>query len=187
MEKGFRNACEVNDKFGMGVAQGGYASVMHTAGYGNSTVAHAQEGIKIFEEAEISFGNDIAWLELGGGYYLCREYEKAIVTGEKALKLAKEVGVPFMVSWCYCFLAFALRATGNLGRARECAEEALRISQESNGKAAEGMARVLLGSMVEEMTPAIIEEAERQIRQGISIWEDYKIKTMEPCRVSSSR
>ncbi len=111
-----------------------YASVTHTAGYGNSTIAHAQEAIKILEEAEISFGLDIAWLQLGGGYYLCGEYEKAIVTGEKALKLAKEVGMPFMVSWCYCFLAFALRATGNLGRARECAEEALRISQEMQWK-----------------------------------------------------
>ena len=69
-----------------------------------------------------------------------------------------------------------LWATGDLRRARECAEEALRISQECNGKACEGMARVLLGCMVEEMTPAIIEEAQRQIRHGISILEDSKIK-----------
>ena len=69
-----------------------------------------------------------------------------------------------------------LRATGDLGRARECAEEALRISQECNGKPCEGMARVLLGCMVEEKTPAIIEEAEHQIRHGISILEDRKLK-----------
>ena len=180
LEKGFRNACEVNDKFWMGVTQGMYASATHTAGYGNSTIAHAQEGIKILEEAEISFGLEVAWLELGGGYYLCGEYEKAIVSGEKALKLAKEVGVPLMIAWCYCFLAFALRAAGNLRRARECAEEALRISQECKAKAPEGVARVLLGSMVEEMTPAIIEEAEHQIRHGISIWEELKLKLWSP-------
>ena len=34
--------------------------------------------------------------ELGGGYYLCGENEKAIETGEKALKLAKENGMPFI-------------------------------------------------------------------------------------------
>ena len=124
---------------------------------------------------------------LGGGYYLRGEYEKAIDAGEKALKLAKEFGLPFIVSWSYWFLAMTLRAAGDLRRARECAEEALRISQECNGKACEGMARVLLGCMVEEMTPAIIEEAQHQIRHGISILEGPQIKTIERCRVSSSR
>ncbi len=42
------------------------------------------------------------------------------------------------------------------------------------------MARVLLGCMVEEMTPAIIEDAERQIRHGISILEDKKLKLWSP-------
>ena len=65
-------------------------------------------------------------------------YDKAIETGEKALKLAKENGMPFMISWCYWFLAMNLRAAGDLRRAREYAEEALRISQECNEKAVEG-------------------------------------------------
>jgi tetratricopeptide (TPR) repeat protein len=180
LEKGFRNACEVNDKFLMGCAQGIYASATHTAGYGDITIAYAQEAIKILEEAEISFGHDLAWLELGGGYYLSGEYEKAIDAGEKSLNLTKEAGAPYLMAWCYCFLAFALRATGNLGRARECAEEALKISQECNGKPPEGMAWVLLGCMVEEMTPDIIEEAEQQIRHGISIWEELKLKLWSP-------
>jgi tetratricopeptide (TPR) repeat protein len=69
-----------------------------------------------------------------------------------------------------------LRAIGDLGRARECAEEALRISQECNGKVPEGLAQLLLGCMVEGAAPAIIEEAQRQIRHGISILEDCKLK-----------
>ena len=143
-----------------------------------STIAHAQEAIKIYEEAEISVALDVAWFMLGGGYYLRGEYEKAIDAGEKGLKLAKEFGMPFMVSWSYWFLAMTLRAAGDLRRARECAEEALRISQECNAKACEGVARVLLGCMVEEMTPAIIEEAQHQIRHGISILEDCKLKPL---------
>ena len=69
-----------------------------------------------------------------------------------------------------------LRAIGDLGRARECAEEALRISRGCNSKSLEGMSRVLLGCMVVEMTPAIIEKAQNQVREGISILEDYKLK-----------
>jgi tetratricopeptide (TPR) repeat protein len=70
-----------------------------------------------------------------------------------------------------------LRAAGDLRRARECAEESLRISQECNAKSCEGISRVLLGCMVEEITPAIIEEAQRQVKNGISILEDCKIKS----------
>ena len=42
------------------------------------------------------------------------------------------------------------------------------------------MALVLLGCLVEEMTPATMEEAQCQIRQGISILEDRKLKLWSP-------
>jgi tetratricopeptide (TPR) repeat protein len=115
---------------------------------------------------------------LGAGYYLCGEYEKAIGPGEKGLKLAKELCQPYFVSWSYWFLAMSFRAAGDLRRARECAEEALRISKECSSKYIEGLARILLGCMVEGMTPAIIEEAQHQIRQGISIVEGLKLKPL---------
>jgi tetratricopeptide (TPR) repeat protein len=175
-EKGFRNVCEINDKYVMGFTQMMHSNILYFAGYGDSTITHAQESIKIYEEAEISLGLDCAWYALGGGYCLRGEYEKAMDAGEKSLKLAKEMGLPFMVSGSYWFLAMTLRAMGDLGRARECAEEALRISRGCNSKSLEGMSRVLLGCMVVEMTPAIIEKAQNQVREGISILEDYKLK-----------
>jgi tetratricopeptide (TPR) repeat protein len=178
LEKGFRNACEVNDKYVMGLTQMIHSTITYWAGYGDSTIAHAQEAIKILEEAEISLGLDIVWTMLAAGYYLNGEYDKAIDPGEKGLKLAKDMGVPFFLSWIYWHLAMILRATGDLRRARECAGEALSISQECNGKSCEGVARVLLGCMVEGMTSAIIEEAQHQIRQGISILEDCKLKPL---------
>jgi tetratricopeptide (TPR) repeat protein len=178
VEKGFRNAYEVNDKYEMGFTQLFHSIVTYFAGYGDSTIAHAQEAIKIDEAAEISLGLDVAWYMLEGGYYLRGEYEKAIDAGEKSLNLAKEFGSPFMVSGSYWMLAMTLRATGDLGRAREYAEEALRISQECNAKNFEGLARVLLGCMVEETTPAIIEKAQHQIKHGISILEELKLKAI---------
>ncbi len=176
LEKGFRTACEINDRFSMGLTKMMYSTVMFWAGYGNKTITHAQEAIKIYDEAEISITFEGAWFVLGAGYYLRGEYEKAIDAGDKALKLAKEFGLPFMVSWSYLNLAMTHRAAGDLRRARKCAEEALRISQECNAKACEGLARALLGLMMKEMTPAIIEEAHNQIRHGISILEELKLK-----------
>jgi len=176
IEKGFQNACAVNDKFDMGFTQMMLSIVTYFAGYGDSTIAHAQEAIKSFEEADVSIGLDVAWFMLGAGYYLREEYDKAIDAGEKGCKLAKEFGLPFMVSWSNIMLAMTPMVLGNLERARELAEEGLRIAQECNAKSSEGWARVLLGSMVEGMTPEIIEEAEQKIRQGISILEGLKLK-----------
>lgn len=176
LEKGFLNACEVNDKFNMGWTKCMHSTVPYLVGDGDKTIALAQEAIKIFEEAEISITLDAAWLMLGGGHYLRGEYDKAIDAGEKSLRLAKEFGVPFFVSWSYWFLAMTLRAIGNLGFAREYTGEALRISQKCNSKGCEGMAHVLLGCMVEETIPATIEEAQQQIRHGISILEEIKSK-----------
>jgi tetratricopeptide (TPR) repeat protein len=178
LEKGFQNACEVNDKYVMGLTQLFQSVVTYSAGYGDSTIAYAQEALKLYEEAEIFMARETVWQMLDGGYYLRGEYDRAIVAGEKSLKLAKEFGLPFIVSWSYWFLAMALRAAVDLRRARECAEEALRISQGCNSKHCEGMARILLGCMVEEMTPVIIEEAQHQIRHGISIVEGLKLKPL---------
>jgi tetratricopeptide (TPR) repeat protein len=178
IEKGFRNACAINDKFEMGFTQVIHSTLTLWAGDGDNTITHAQKAIKTLEEAEISANLESAWFMLGGGYYLRGEYDKAIDPAEKGLKLAKESGLPFNVSWCYSNLAMIFRAAGDLRRARECAEEALRISQECNSKGCEGMARILLGCMVEEMTPAIIEEAQHQIRHGISILEGLKLRLL---------
>jgi tetratricopeptide (TPR) repeat protein len=160
----------------MGFAQVMHLAVTYFAGYGDSTIAHAQEAIKTLDEAEISLTLDVALFMLGAGYYLRGEYDKAIDSAEKGLKLAKELGQPYTVSCSYWFLAMSFRSAGDLIRARGCAEEALRISQECSAKSIEGIARILLGCMVEEMTPAIIEEAQHQIRHGISILEGLKLK-----------
>jgi tetratricopeptide (TPR) repeat protein len=177
LEKGFRNAYEVNDKSFMGPTKMTFCAITYWAGYGEDTIAYAQEAIKIYGETESSFGLDSAWFHLEGGYYIRGEYEKAIDAGEKSLSLAKEFGMPMLVSWSNIFHAMTLWAVGDLKRAREYAEEALRIAQECGAKPCEGMARIHLGYMLEDMTPAIIEKAQRQIRHGISIFEELKLKT----------
>jgi tetratricopeptide (TPR) repeat protein len=179
IEKGFRIACEANDKYEMGQTQNWLSMLTYFAGYGDSTIMHSQKAIKIFEEAGISIGLD-AWFVTGGGYYLCGEYDKAIDAGEKGLTFAKELGLPFVAAG-YIVLAMTLWDAGDLRRARECAEEGLRIAQECKTKLYEGMALIILGHMVEEMTPAIIEEAERKIRQGISIAEGLESKVLSAC------
>lgn len=67
-------------------------------------------------------------------------------------------------------------ALGDLKSARDCAEEALKLSQEFNEKQYQGFAWMTLGSIVGKADPAQIDVAEGHIRQGISILEELKAK-----------
>jgi len=173
LDKGFRNACDVNDKFNMGYIRMFHSTLMYWAGYGDATIRYAKEAIKILEEAEISLLLDIAWSMLGAGFFLREETDKAIEYGEKGLSLAKEIGLPFMLSWSYWFIAMTLLRTENLKRARECAAEALRISRECHAKAVEGLSLILMGYSAQIDHPATVQEAERRISHGILILEDH--------------
>jgi len=178
IEKGFRVACEVNDKWGMAFARVLTSSVMDAAGYVKRMIMHAREAIRICEEAELSVLLDSGYMTLGKGHYYCGENDKAIEVGEKALRLSKESGTPYpyVRAWCYLNLAGAFESDGDRERAREYAKEALGVSQESSNKGAEGLACILLGCLTEEMTLAAIEKALNQIRHGISILEDYELE-----------
>ncbi|HNY15204.1 MAG TPA: AAA family ATPase, partial [Bacteroidales bacterium] len=178
LKNGFLNACEVNDKWMMGFTRMIHGVLLFWAGYGEDVIVHAQEAIKIYKEAEIAIALDIAWQAIEVGYYLCGDYEKAIDAGEKSLKFARESGMPYTLAWCYTSLAMTLRAAGDLKRAREYAGEGLKISQECKCKSCEGFALVHLGCMADEMTPAIIDEAQNQIRSGIAIIEGLKLNSM---------
>ena len=96
LEKGLRNACAVNDKLSMATAHMFHSNVAYLAGYGDDTITHAQEAIKICEEAEITTGLEVAWFLLGAGYYLCGDYGKAVDAGEKSSNLPKSVASPIM-------------------------------------------------------------------------------------------
>jgi tetratricopeptide (TPR) repeat protein len=76
----------------------------------------------------------------------------------------------------YFYLAAIHSAGGDLQSGRECAEEALRLSQEFNGKAMEGLAWMALGSIEWKADPTHIDVAEADIRKGSSILEEQKLR-----------
>ena len=177
LEKGLRNAWEINDRFITGWVELSYSILSYFEGDGDSVVDHAQKSIKCFEDsgAEVQVG--ITWSFLGAGYYLRGEYDKAIDPAEKGLKLAIESGLPFTVSWCYSNLAMIFRAAGDLKHARECAERSIKLAQEHKIKNCEGVAWMLLGSIKGKMDPARIDEAQQHIGHGISIVEELRQKS----------
>jgi len=178
LDKGFKNALEVNDKYTKGWVQLNFAGFSYFKGDGDNTIDHAQKAIKVVEETGVEIWLGFIRSLLGGGYYLLGEYETARDHAEKGLELQKERGISVFLPSIYSVLALIHLALGDLKSAKDCAEEALRLSQEFNAKAIEGCACMTLGSIVGKADPAHIDVAERDIRQGISILEELKAKGM---------
>jgi len=155
----------------------GWVEINHTAlsfweGDGDSTVDHARKAIKCIEEAGFEFIVGFAWMMLGAGYYLQGEYEIAREHVDKGFRIQEKIDLPFQKAWGSWFLATILCAVGDPMRARECAEKSLTLAQEHKIKNVEGIVWMLFGSIKGKKNPAYIDEAQHQIRKGITIVEE---------------
>ena len=178
LEKGLHPAWEINDRYATGWVEICHSALSGWEGDGDSAVDHAQKSIKCYEEAGAEYLVGGAWSWLGVGYYLRGEYETAREHAEKGLKIQEKIDIPFMTALCSWFLAMILCAAGDLIRANEYAEKTLKLTQEHTAKTFEGMARILLGSIKGKMDPARIDEAQQQIRNGITIVEELRQKAL---------
>ena len=176
LEKGFQNACEINDKYATGWVEFCHSNLSYWEGDGDSAVDYARKAIKYFEEAGSEYLLGTAWTWLGGGYYLRGEYVAAREHADKGLKIQEKIVLPFLIAWCSWYLAMILCAAGDLKRSLECAEKSLKLAQEHKVKNVEGIAWMVLGSIKGKMDPAHIDEAQHQIGKGITIVEELRQK-----------
>jgi len=178
LEKGLQNAWEINDKFITGFMEHCHSILSSSEGDGDSTIDHARKAIMCFEEAGSEFIVGIAWVMLGSGYYLRGQYETAKEHADKGFSIQDKIGIPYMTAWCSWWLAMIFCATGDLMCAKGCVEKALMLAQEHKIKNCEGHAWMLLGSLKGKMDPARIDEAQNQIRNGITILEELRQKAI---------
>jgi tetratricopeptide (TPR) repeat protein len=178
LEKGIRNAHEVNDWFEIGNGEFQYSVLLMFKGDGDGAIAHAREAILSLERAEIGFIRGISWSILGIGYCFRGEYETARNHAEKGLSIQKKLGMNNFTAFCNWVLSFILWATGDLVRAREHAQEALKVAREIKARHLEGMAYMVLGGITGKADPFKIDEAQQYIQQGITICEELKLKPL---------
>ena len=174
LEKGLQNAREMNDRYMTGWVEYSHSGLSFFEGDGDSAVDHAQKAIKCFEDTGVEILVGVALGMLGVGYYLRGEYETAREHADRGLKIQEKVGMPFATVACSCWLAMILAAAGDLKHARECDEVSLKLAQEHKVKNIEGLAWMLLGSIRGKMDPTCIDEAQHQIRDGITIVEELR-------------
>ncbi len=179
LEKGLRNALEVtNDKWAMGWVEFNHSALSFFKGDSDATIYFAQQAIKHIEEASVNPILGSAWILLGGGYYLLGDFESAKNHSEKGLKVQKEVGVPVALPLHYWFLSLIHSALGDLEQARVCTEEGLRLAKNFNTRGYEGLLLIMLGSIKGKLDLTHMSEAQQQIRKGITILEELRLRPL---------
>ncbi|MDT8272044.1 MAG: adenylate/guanylate cyclase domain-containing protein [Desulfomonilia bacterium] len=178
LEKGLRNAREVNDWFEIGNGEFQYSVLMMLKGDGDGTIAHAREAIRSFERAETGILRGTSWSLLGVGHCFRDEHETARTHAEKGLSIQRELGMNNMTAYCNWFLSLILWVAGDLARAREHGQEALNVAREIQARQLEGMTYPVLGGITGKGEPTSIDEAQHYIQQGITLCEELKLKPL---------
>jgi len=174
LEKGLRNATEMNDLIALGFLEMQYGYFYIIKGDWEPSKEHFEKGIKHNEEAKYAFMSALSWSGLG---YACAMLGDP-VTGkrhaEKGLEIHRDSGVEMFLSLAHSQSGWIHLDLGDLKNARSLGEEALRLSQKNNEKLIEAGSWLLLGTILGKTEPPKINKAEECILKGIEVCKELK-------------
>jgi tetratricopeptide (TPR) repeat protein len=113
---------------------------------------------------------------LGHAYSYLGDPETGRRHVEKGLKIQRDKGFEWFLSFYSYFLGDICLHLGDLKNAQSYIDEALRLSQKNNEKLAEGSSWILLGRILGRTETPQIDKAEEYILQGMKILGELKLK-----------
>ena len=176
LEKGLRNASEINDLIALGQGEVYYGHFYLAKGDWEPSKEHFEKGIKHNEEAKYVLNSASCWSGLGYACAMLGDPETGKRYAERGLEIHRESRVEVFLSLAHCILGWIHLDLGDLINARSLAQDALRLSQKNNEKHIEGWSWVLLGMISGKTEPLEINKAEECILKGIEICKELKIK-----------
>jgi len=177
LEKGLQFATEINSKTDLGFIEflSGWFFILK--GDGEKAIKHFESAIRYMEEVKYTNILGMAWNGLGWGYYLTGELETAKKNTEKGFKTQSNAGISMWLCYYFLVLSMVHFDSGDLDNAQICIQEALRLSQNQNEKANEGLSKIWLGRILVKADPSKDNNAEKCLLQGINILEELKIRS----------
>ena len=161
---------------GLALAEFLYGYLYMHRGDGEKVIMHFQECIKYCEKGEALIFLGLAWTGLGMGHFFVNDKEAALQCVKKGIKIQKDAGLPYYLSFHHFALGMVQMASGNFRQSEESFKTALTLSHNHSEKWVEGTSRIYLGVMMAHNDGSKTENAEKSIREGIRILEDRKIK-----------
>jgi len=176
LEKGLRNASEINDLVSLGFVEMQYGHFYLAKGDWEPSKEHFEKSIKHSGEAKWGLGFAVSWSGLGYACAMLGDRETGKRQAQKGLEIHRDGGAELVLSMAHCQLGLIHLDLGDLKNARSLVEEALRLSQKNNEKFVEGCSWLLLGTILGKTEPLEISKAEECILKGIEICRELRIK-----------
>ena len=161
---------------GLALAEFLYGYFYMHRGDGQNVIKHFQECIKYCEKGEALIFLGLAWTGLGMGHFFIHDKKTALQCVEKGMKIQKDAGLPYYLSFHHFALGMVQAASGKVSQSKESFKTALALSHNHNERWIEGTSRIYLGITMARNDELNIETAEESILEGIQILEDRKIK-----------
>jgi len=174
-EKGLEFGKKNDSLTGLALAEFLYGYLYMHRGDGKNVQKHFQECIKYCEEGEALIWLGLAWTGLGMGHFFINDIEPALKYINKGMKIQKDAGIPYYLSFHYFALGMVQAASGKFKASQASFNRAFELSHSHNEKWIEGTARIYLGITIAHNDKSKIETAQKTILEGIKILEDRKI------------
>ena len=153
-----------------------YGYLFAMKGHGKIALDYLKSSLKHLEEGGFLLLLPFNLAFSGLAYHCLGELEMARNHLQKALKMKKDLEMPFMMSHIYNVLSMVHLDSGDLESAEQCAQKALFVAQENKERGFEGMSLTTLGRIIGEKEPTELDKSEKHILKGIKILDDLKLK-----------
>jgi tetratricopeptide (TPR) repeat protein len=174
-EKAIRVARKTENLYSLGLAEMVYGYALAHKGDSAEALEHFENSIRYLEKGQIFVLLGLAWTGLGLAYYLKGDLEAARTQMEKGLQLHFDAGISYNASGPYRFLASVYCDLGELKKAQECAEEALRLAEKNNEIHLVGTTEIIMGRILARYGD--IHQAEASILHGIETLDSQGMRT----------
>ena len=166
----------IDSPTGLALAEFLFGYLYMHRGDGENVKKHFNECIKYCEEGGALIWLGLAWTGLGVGHFFVNEIEEALEHIKKGIKIQKEAGIPYYLSFHNFALGMVYLELKNLRHSEDSFKHALKLSQKYNEKWIEGTSRIYLGATIAQNDNSKFDKAEESINEGIKILNDRKIK-----------
>jgi class 3 adenylate cyclase/tetratricopeptide (TPR) repeat protein len=179
LDKGLSLALALDHPYTIGMTEFFHGWFFSLKGDGENCIKYIRNGITNLEKAKAYIYLHMAWNILGLGHYYLGDLDTSLKHMEKGLEIHRELGLSFFLSFHYAHLSMAYLGAHDPKNAENCADVALKSSQEHDEKYFEALSRILLAHSIVKSDKSRLNEGKEHILQAIKMLDELKIKSIQ--------
>ncbi len=176
LDKSLSLALSLNHSYTIGMVECFHSWYFSMIGDGKNCIKHGQNSIKNLKKAKAYIYLHMAWTFLGVGHYLLGDLNTCLEHMKKGYEIHSKLGLTFFGSFHHAYLSMAYLENGDIEKARNHAEYALKVSRENVEKNNEAHSKIMLARAILKSDQSEFNQAKDQIIDALKILDELKIK-----------